>query len=306
MPYGHNRQYLDLIAEARKSRLQLARQQEKLIAQMFQEIASELTSELRLHNPKSLTYRWLKDYATSLKKASKELYSAIDNLVQSNTLQAALSGVQPDIDFYSTLSPVLSQRFRDTFSSIPKEIVDELMSGGIYKDFTGLSERIWNYQEEFQRDISRVINQGILGQKSAYDLAKDLEIYLNPAAAKPFDWGIVYPGVNRQIDYNAQRLARTSVTHAYQLSLERAAADNPFVEGFRWLSSHTSRVCPVCADRDGKVYPKGGVPLDHPNGMCVIVSIVSKSYEDIAAELADWVTGGSNPALDRWLLKNRR
>ncbi|MFR3483130.1 MAG: hypothetical protein ACLTXL_06365 [Clostridia bacterium] len=89
---------------------------------------------------------------------------------------------------------------------------------------------------------------------------------------KPWNWGVVYPGVNRQVDYNAQRLARTAVTHAYQLSLQRSTRDNPFVRGYRWHSSNSGRVCPLCRKQDGTVFEKVICPLDHPNGMCVVTA----------------------------------
>ena len=104
------------------------------------------------------------------------------------------------------------------------------------------------------------------------------------------------------MDYSAQRLARTAVTHAYQLSLERATKDNPFVEGYRWHSAGGGRVCPLCQQRNGKLYEKGSLPLDHPNGMCVVTAEISKSYEEIGRELGDWAAGRNQDlTLDRWL-----
>lgn len=59
------------------------------------------------------------------------------------------------------------------------------MSGGIYRDFAGPSERIWDYRRKYDRDIQTILNRGISQQTSAYELAKDLERYLNPSAKKP-------------------------------------------------------------------------------------------------------------------------
>ena len=188
------------------------------------------------------------------------------------------------------------------FSRASQKAVNELLSGHIYENFAGLSERIWNYRGSFDRDISEVLHRGILAKKPAFELAKDLELYLNPSAAKPWDWNRVYPGVTRKVDYNAQRLARTSVTHAYQLALERSTRDNPFITKYQWLVSNShARICDLCLSRDGKYFDKGSVPLDHPNGMCTIIPVLEKNYEEIASELADWANGGENPALDRWL-----
>lgn len=298
--------YLELVANAQKKRLQITRDQKKQIADLFCQSAKDFEREAGKKNEKSLTYRWLKDYAKSLRREGKKLFQEIGDITSANIQGASEAVAAAEQRFYTKLCPLLSERFSDVFSTAPKEMVEELMSGGIYKDFAGLSERIWDYQRKYDWDIQTIINRGIVQQKPAYDLAKDLELYLRPDAKKPWNWGVVYPGVNRQVDYSAQRLARTAVTHAYQLSLQRATRDNPFVEGYRWHSSNSGRVCPLCRERDGQVFEKDSLPLDHPNGMCVVTAEIPKSYEEIGRELGDWAAGKSdNPELDNWLGNDR-
>jgi len=301
MPNGHIEQYLDAIRRIQRERIRITKDQQKQIAALYREIAADLEQRLKKYNPNTLGYRWLDDYAKVLRSAATDLTNGIVDIVTGNMLAIATSVVQAEMTLWSAIAPGLSERFSDVFSSIPQSVVNELLSGGIYKDFRGLSERLWNYQGKFDRDIQYIINQGILAQKSAYDIAKDLERYLNPSARKPFDWSKVYPGVYKTVDYNAQRLARTSITHAYQLAFQRATKDNPFVEKYKWLASNGGRVCPLCASRDGQLFDKDAVPLDHPNGMCTLVAVIPKSYDQIAEELADWANGGDNPALDKWL-----
>ncbi|MCI9273730.1 MAG: hypothetical protein HFE39_07220 [Clostridiales bacterium] len=294
--------YLDLVSETQRLRIRITRDQQMRIAKLYQAIAEDLKAEQKKHNKKSLKYRWLRDYTTSLQNASNDLFKKIGGIVSGSVHSIAQATVSAEYRFYRNIAPQLSDRFRDVFSHIPQQVVDELMHGGVYKDFAGLSERIWAYQRKYDLDIQTIINRGILQQKSVVALAKDLEHYLNPQAAKPWNWGVVYPSVNRQVDYNTQRLARTSITHAYQLAFVRATRDNPFVEGYQWLSSNSGRTCPICMERDGKFFGKDSVPLDHPNGMCTLIAVITKSYEEIGAELGDWAAGGDNPALDRWLL----
>lgn len=305
MPYGHIRQYRDLVKEAQKKRIQVTKEQQKEIRRIYAELVDDLSSRLSRYSDKTLTYRWLKDYAKELKRESKGVYQTVRNLTEKNMLKTANAVTDAERSFWGGIMPELSERFSDVFSSIPKDAVDELLSGGIYKDFSGLSERIWNYRKKFDRDIQYIINQGIVSKKSAYDLVKDLEIYLDPKAKKPFDWSRVYPGVHKSVDYNAQRLARTAVTHAYQMSFQRSTKDNPFIEKYKWLSSNGGRTCELCRQRDGRLFEKDELPLDHPNGMCTVAAVISKSYEEIAGELADWVNGKESPELDRWLGSGR-
>lgn len=301
MPYGHIKQYRDAVEEARKKRILITRQQERQIARLYADVAKDLGREISRKSEKTLTYRWLKDYGKSLKSQSRAIYSALQEVMESSIYSTASLTVDTEMGFWGTIVPELSERFRDTFSSIPQKCVNELMNGGIYKDFTGLSERLWNYKGTFDRDIGYIINRGIIEQKSAFDLAKDLELYLKPEAKKPWEWRKAYPHSSKTVDYSAQRLARTSVTHAYQLSFQRSTVDNPFIERYQWHSSNAGKICELCRQRNGKFFEKDRVPLDHPNGMCFITAEISKNMDEIAEELADWAGGGRNPALDAWL-----
>lgn len=92
--------------------------------------------------------------------------------------------------------------------------------------------------------------------KSAFDIAKDLEEYVDPKAKKSWDWKKVYPGVSSKIDYSAQRLARTMPAHAYQQSLEATVKNNPFIDGYIWHSGTGKRTCEICRERDGKFLQK--------------------------------------------------
>lgn len=301
MPYGHIKQYRDAVEEARKKRILITRQQERQIARLYADVAKDLGREISRKSEKTLTYRWLKDYGKSLKSQSRAIYSALQEVMESSIYSTASLTVDTEMGFWGTIVPELSERFRDTFSSIPQKCVNELMNGGIYKDFTGLSERLWNCKGTFDRDIGYIINRGIIEQKSAFDLAKDLELYLKPEAKKPWEWRKAYPHSSKTVDYSAQRLARTSVTHAYQLSFQRSTVDNPFIERYQWHSSNAAKTCELCRQRNGKFFEKERVPLDHPNGMCFITAEIPKSMDEIAEELADWAAGGRNPAIDQWL-----
>ena len=113
-----------------------------------------------------------------------------------------------------------------------------------------------------------------------------------------WDWSKVYPGTAKKVDYSAQRLARTMVSHAYQQSFVKTTQKNPFVTKYKWVSSGGARMCEICAARDGVEYSKTDLPLDHPNGMCTFIAVIEDSMTDIADRIADWALGGSDPELD--------
>ena len=68
MPYGHIWQYRDLVKEAQKKRIQVTKEQQKEIRRIYAELVDDLSSRLSRYSDKTLTYRWLKDYALLSRK----------------------------------------------------------------------------------------------------------------------------------------------------------------------------------------------------------------------------------------------
>lgn len=194
------------------------------------------------------------------------------------------------------------------FSNVPDDIVKSVITGQVYKSDWNLSRALWRNTKKAQSDIDTIIANGIAQNLSSYDIAKDLAKYVNPKAKKDWEWSKIYPGTTKKIEYNAFRLASTMVSHAYQQSFEMVNEMNPFVTGYKWLTSNSHReTCEVCRERASQnkyglgkgVYPKGKLPLDHPNGLCTFAVVVPDS-DKIVDDIAAWYKGAKNPKLDRF------
>lgn len=184
------------------------------------------------------------------------------------------------------------------YNSIPTTVVNQLVTGQLYENGWNLSSAIWgNNEKELQR-IYEIMAGGLAQNKSAFEIAKTLEQYVNPNAAK--QWNLVDAGgvriYPRSVDYSAQRLVRTLSQHSYQSTLVTTTKNNPFIEKFVW-HAEGSRACPMCTDMDGLEFDKGKLPLDHPNGMCTFEPVIDKNLVD---KLADWVNSpdGTYPDID--------
>lgn len=236
--------------------------------------------------------------AKHLEEAAKNVGNYVKKTVTDAANQTAEAVYKDVVSEFADRAGLI---FGKEYMHVPEDIVGSILQGKVYSGKWTLAGSIWGDTKWTQHDIETIVAQGVALNKSAYEIAKDLERYVNPSAHKDWEWSKVYPGTKRKVDYSAQRLARTMVAHAYQQSLERACAKNPFVDGYVWLSSNSSRVCPICAARNGQFYKKGNLPLDHPNGMCTFEAAMSKSMNEIAEELAAWAKGeSSNKALDAW------
>lgn len=267
----------------------------KRLAQQAQEQAEKLKSKNNISSV--LRQEYFNKLANQLTDASDEVGQEIDQIIRSGMKTTAQGVVDAQRKF---LSKIGMSGIEGAFSHVPNQIVTSIATGNIYDDNWTLSAAIWGMSKKTHKDIDKIIAEGVASNKSAYDIAKDLEKYVNPAARKEWDWSKVYPGTNRVIDYNAQRLARTMVAHAYQQSLERTCEKNPFVTGYKWVSANSDRTCELCKERDGQIYAKGDLPLDHPNGLCTFIAVIPDSMTTISDRLADWVKGKPDSALDEF------
>lgn len=289
------------LADATQIRANLTKEQEDEISMLYRKVYLQVRKQM-LSIPKDGTtsQQIQKQYLDRLHKQLDEAYKSLgvglEKQIEKGAKKAAQGVVDDSTEFFSKAGLTIE----GAYSFVPKDIVNALVTGQVYGGNWSLSGAIWADIDKKQSDINKIIAEGVAANKSAYDIAKDLETYVDPKAKKEWDWSKVYPGTSKKVDYNAQRLARTLISHAYQQSLERVCKNNPFVDGFIWQSAHSSRVCPICASRDGQFYKKGELPLDHPNGMCTFIASIQGSMNDVADRLADWVQGKSDPELDKW------
>lgn len=220
----------------------------------------------------------------------KNMHKMAEAMVVDNSKWGLQFGIQPKL------------------AHVPTEVVQSLISGELYEGNWSLSSRLWQDYSAKRSDIHRIIAEGVALNKGSLEIAQDLEKYVDPNARKEWDWSKVYPGTAKKIDYNAQRLARTMVSHAYQQSLMKSCKNNPFVSGYKWLISNSDRVCPLCIERASNddyglgngIFPKDDLPMDHPNGMCTFEAVIVDSMTDIADRIADWALGKEDPALDKY------
>ena len=237
---------------------------------IYEDAIKDLSRKASKAREKSLTKRWVTDYLRQLKAVQGELRSQINKTIREGIEKAAELGTEPEQQIMRQIFQLAEidpgDHFTTMFSQVQGKVVKDIISGNLYKDNRSLSSRIWTYGQEFQKDIQYTINQAILEKKSAIELAKDLEKYVLEPAKRPTTWGKVYPNLkNKKVDYNAMRLARTSINHAYQTSTIQSSNMNPFVEGIEWRSALIhGRTCDLCRERHGRVYPVKSVPLDHP------------------------------------------
>lgn len=290
------------LKDAEKVRSNLTKQQEDEISLLYRRVYLRTRKQM-LAIPKDGTtsQQIQRQYLDKLHKQLDEAYKSLGIGLEKKLKKEAEKVAEGVVEDAKKFTKKAGFSVEGAFSRVPRDIINSIVTGQVYQGNWSLSGALWSDIHKHQSDISRVIAEGLAANRSAYDIAKDLEKYVDPKAKKSWDWSKVYPGTAKKVDYNAQRLSRTLISHAYQQSLERVCKNNPFVDGFTWQAAHSNRVCPICEGRDGKFFEKGELPLDHPNGMCTFLAHVTDTLEGIADRLGDWVQGKDDPALDKWM-----
>lgn len=284
---------------AEQERVRLTATQQKQIQKLYENAAKEIAKKAK-QAPRvpsdALRKQYLNQLQNQLNEKLDKIRGEIESTVKDNMKKTAEAVVGDNIDFLKEVGMPI----QGAFSHVPDEVVRAVATGQLYEGKWSLSRALWKSTRRTQKDVQSVVAQGIAQNKSAYDIAKDLEKYVDPTAKKAWDWSKVYPGTTAKVDYNAQRLARTMVSHAFQQSFVETTKKNPFVTKYKWVSSGGARTCEICAERDGVEYSKTDLPLDHPNGMCTFIAVIEDSMVTIADRIADWVQGKPDEALDDW------
>lgn len=291
-----------IFKDAEAAKIAIMASQQKEIAKLYEDWADEIGERAKYYSHKSnasapVSERYYKELQKQLRQTSQEVSNEIYKKIKSNIYTVADAVVSDNVKWLESFG-FSSEGLNAAFSYVPHEIVQNLITGQIYDSGWSLSSRIWGDNEQTLKDIYQVMAKGLAENKPIYEIAKDLESYVRPSAKLPWnlrmaDGKKIY---KKQVDYNAQRLARTLVQHGYQQSFIATTQKNPFITEYIWRSNG-SRVCDLCKSRDGVHYKKNELPMDHPNGMCTMESVVA---DDMIDQLADWFNSpdGTYPEID--------
>lgn len=300
-----------LFEDAAKAKNAIIASQQKEIAKLYNDWANDIAERAKFYSHKTtasapLSERYYKELYKQMKATSQAVSDEVAGIIKGNMYTIADSVVADNVRWLQNFgfSP---DGLNAAFSHVPHDVVQMLVTGQVYQGGWNLSQRIWSDNQQTQKDIYQVMARGLAENKSIYDIAKDLESYVRPGAKK--SWNPILAMKNtktgkieykriykKQVDYNAQRLARTLAQHTYQQSFIATTKDNPFITEYIW-HSNGSRVCELCMSRDGVHFKKDELPMDHPNGMCVMEPAVVKDMTD---QLADWFNSpdGTYPEID--------
>lgn len=285
-------------------RRELGLRRKRAIQKMYSDIAKETENKI---NAIQRAGKWTGTTVLQMKQL-RDLQKSIDDSLKNISAQI-------EKDIVSDMKKVAEVTCADVagmmkriglnvgaaYAHVPELAVKNIVSGNLYGQRWNFSKAVWGDYRKASGDLAQIVAKGLAQNRPIYDIAKDLEKYVNPNVRKDFDWSRRYPGSKKKVDYNAYRLAQTMSTHAHQQAVIIANRDNPLFDGVEWHSSGSSRTCPLCEQRDGEIFPFDKCPMDHPMGQCTLSPHMKTDSRTAAERIGDWIGGKSeDPELDKF------
>lgn len=308
-----NNDYIESITKlARKRQLALTKQQEQAIYKVYANATNDYYKKFLNAKKGTATKALYAEYAQNMAYKLQDIINEYNIKAASNvtTMVANLTERQ----FYDAFGLEVPDDFKgkSAVSQLCNLMADKaarnIILGDIYKDGRGLSARIWKSVDASCNKINEVVAQCMAQQLSAVEMSKVLQSFMNPESCTTWDrqkikqlLGPGYASWNKNICYEALRLARTTITHSATVALKQSAKMNPYLSKCVWHSVHAiGRTCSQCKERDGQVFSIDKLPFDHPNGLCWHEPKLDKTLDQIGKELEDWVHGKPNQRLKEW------
>lgn len=203
------------------------------------------------------------------------------------------------------------EMFEESREEREEKIISMIVSGKLYDKKWTLDGFLKQERDKIMADVRKIISICLENEMEIDEIYSSLENYFNPDREKRAKFFAMFPGVKRKIFYDSIRTGNTMVGHAYEETFVNVTMPNPFIEGYRWLTSGSDRVCPVCIDRENTdkfglgvgIFPKDQLPLDHPNGMCTFDPVYIMDDGGIIREIDAWMDGIGNMKnqIDNWV-----
>lgn len=213
----------------------------------------------------------MRQASKALREASAAMYGDVTRTMKAGMKKAAAEAVGAETFVNDVLQsafgssiPALEQAFRYNAANAIEATYARAQNG------IPLSAQVYHTAALTNGRVDQVVNNGILLQKSAAQIAKDVRASIDP-------------NVKGGVSYAAQRLARTELNNAFHTAQIARRSDEPWTEGFLWHLSGSHPKPDECNEYAERVNFKGGEPgvfkpgdaprKPHPQCLCYLTTV---------------------------------
>ena len=219
------------------------KQQQEIISVYSKAYKDTIEKGLRKagNDPKKID-KLTKAYAT-------QIYNELNDLVVKYNSQLSKEIVQTQADIINAFLGTEDKKFMKQVNKLVditnRKVIQQMVLGDIYYDGKSLSDRIWDTAKRSGTKMSHAINSCIAQGMGAADMSQVLKEF---AMGGHHTWSRnkirekLGPGYARKyiggLDYEALRLARTTLTHQAQIAVINSSKINPYLQFVKWHSDH--------------------------------------------------------------------
>ena len=291
----------------KRNKLKLNKQEQQAILKVYNKAFDSMLKKYKANSHKKNASQIARiAYCKQLHNEILKIIEEYNMKVVDNILNAHVDMLFEDADYYKDTE--LYKQVMKQVSIVNRQVIEQMIKGQIYKDGQGLSKRLWKSVSRSGDKIEEAITSMIAEGKGATEIAKNLTQFAKQGH-KTWDkakikekLGSAYAGKYGAggIDYEALRLARTTLNHQAQLTQKNANKVNPYAQKLKWHSVHQAgRTCQQCEDRDGKIFNVEDCPFDHPNGLCHLENVFCINGKEVTniemvEDIGKWIRGEKN------------
>ena len=302
-----NKYIKDLNNYLKRSKLKLNKEEQQAILKVYNKAFDNMLRQYKVNShKKNATQIARVAYCKQLHNEMLSIIKEYNIKVTDNILNAHIDTLMQDIEYYEDTK--LYKKVMEQASIVNRKVIEQMIKGSIYKDDIGLNKRLWDAVSKSGDKIEEAITSMIAEGKGAAEIAKNLTQFAK-GGHRTWDkakikekLGSAYAGKYGAggIDYEALRLARTTLNHQAQLTQKNANKINPYAQKLKWHSVHQARrTCQQCEDRDGQIFDVDNCPFDHPNGLCHLENVFCIDGKEVsniqmAEDIGKWIRGEEN------------
>ena len=251
------------------------------LAMVLKDAAAEASAMIEFNVTKlgsiggKVTTAQLQQAVAGLGSVSTELWTGVGKITRAGMYEsAALAADQAlDLVLFLGMPPNGVIQYAQLTHFEAAQSVEDIISRRTH-GYT-LSERIYANGRLSVKNAGRIVERGLVLQRSAREIAFGVRAHFSPAV----------PG---GASYAAMRLARTEINNAHHHTTLRLSKDKPWVSGWKWNLSSSHPRPDECNDLAAQLHTKDNPP-DKPHPMCLCY--VTHLQEDPEAFMNKLVDG---------------